>query len=364
MSRQQLPPQIKPVTLPSGKKRYMLVADTGTINGKRKQIRRMFKTEQEAKDKLAEVQGAVRKGTYVQATKMTVEVAIEDWLNSKNGIKPSTLHNYRVWLGPFRAVLGEVEVQKVTKADINKLVKGLHAGEVEGFRKWKADTINGMLGLIKALMDDQLKQGQITRDVAALVDSLPRERAEMKTLSEADMFKVLDYPNKHRHLWTLALYGLRRGEVAGLRWKMVDFDKGEIEIAENRRRAGKEVLTGTPKSQRSRRILPMPPEVMEVLKQAKEQSDSEYVAGDEIWRRPELLSLRWLELLDELGIERVRLHDARHTCGTVMHLRGVPISVIATWLGHSSSAFTMDRYLHANPESLRAAADAFKRSVT
>lgn len=364
MSRVQLPPNIKKIMLPSGKIRYQVITDTGSAQGKRTQIRRNFKTEQEAKNKLAEVTSAVRSGVYVQVSKSTVEAVCEEWLTNRHSVKTSTLHNYRVWLAPFKRVLGDVDVQKLTKADVNKLVRGLAAGEVEGFRMWTPATVNGMLGLIRAVLDDLYKQGQVKSNVANLVDNLSCQRKEMKTLPEAAMFKILDYPDQYRHLWTLALYGLRRGEIAGLRWKMVDFDKGEIEIAENRRRAGKEVLTGTPKSLRSRRILPMPPEVMTVLKAAKEQSNSEFVAGDEIWRRPELLSLRWGDLLDNLGIERVRLHDARHTCGTIMHLRGVPISVISTWLGHSSSAFTMDRYLHANPESLREAAGAFKRSVT
>jgi integrase len=51
-------------------------------------------------------------------------------------------------------------------------------------------------------------------------------------------------------------------------------------------------------------------------------------------------------MLDQLSIERVRLHDARHSCATLMHLRGVPIAVIAAWLGHQLAAFTMATYAH------------------
>jgi integrase len=56
---------------------------------------------------------------------------------------------------------------------------------------------------------------------------------------------------------------------------------------------------------------------------------------------PNLLTFRWGRMLDDLGIKRVRLHDARHSCATLMHLRQVPIAVIAAWLGHASAAFTM-----------------------
>jgi integrase len=64
-------------------------------------------------------------------------------------------------------------------------------------------------------------------------------------------------------------------------------------------------------------------------------------------------------MLDELGIKRVRLHDARHSCATLMHLRQVPIAVIAAWLGHASAAFTMSVYAHSQDDALKAAASSF-----
>jgi integrase len=69
-------------------------------------------------------------------------------------------------------------------------------------------------------------------------------------------------------------------------------------------------------------------------------------------------------MLDELGIKRVRLHEARHSCATLMHLRQVPIAVIAAWLGHASAAFTMSVYAHSQDAALKAAAMSFGRAVT
>ena len=65
-----------------------------------------------------------------------------------------------------------------------------------------------------------------------------------------------------------------------------------------------------------------------------------------------------------MGIGYVRLHDARHSCATLMHLRGTPIAVIAAWLGHASAAFTMATYAHSQDEALKAAASSFGRVVT
>ena len=89
----------------------------------------------------------------------------------------------------------------------------------------------------------------------------------------------------------------------------------------------------------------------------------EYVASDETGQpyHLNLLTFRWGKLLDELGIGRVRLHDARHSCATLMHLRAVPIAVIAAWLGHASAAFTLSVYAHSQNDALKAAAGIFGR---
>ena len=113
----------------------------------------------------------------------------------------------------------------------------------------------------------------------------------------------------------------------------------------------------------------MPPEVLDVLKAARKRQTEErlkfgegysvndYVAVDEAGEpyHPNLLMFRWGKLLDELKIQRVRLHDARHSCATLMQLRGVPIAVIAAWLGHASAAFTLSVYAHSQDDALQAA---------
>ena len=122
----------------------------------------------------------------------------------------------------------------------------------------------------------------------------------------------------------------------------------------------------------------MPDEVVEVLKAARKRQTEErlrfgegygpgeYAASDEqgMPYHPNLLTFRWGKLLDDLKITRVRLHDARHSCATLMHLRGVPIAVIAAWLGHASAAFTMSVYAHSQDDALKAAAGSFGRVVT
>ncbi len=384
--RQQLPPQIKKVQVTdrrSGKTvlRYELTVDAGRDpeSGKRRQIRRRYATEAAARAELASVQAGVTAGTYVHSSRLTVDQACEAWLASKHSLKESTLVGHRSKLAALCDEIGHIEVQKLSKADLDTLVGRLRRGEVEGRKKkWTPRSVNYMLYLCLAVLDDQVKQGNVVRNVARLVDRVAGDPKRFRTLTDTEMFAILDHQCRDRHLWALALYGLRRGEIAGLRWPHVDLKAKTVSILENRVTIGKEIVTGTPKSKASARTLPMPDEVVDLLRAARKRQaeerlafgegygPGEHVACDEMGRpyHPNLLTSRWGRMLDELGIERVRLHDARHSCGTLMHLRGVPIAVIAAWLGHASAAFTMAVYAHSQDDALKGAASSFGRVVT
>ncbi|MEV0856932.1 tyrosine-type recombinase/integrase [Nocardia fluminea] len=64
------------------------------------------------------------------------------------------------------------------------------------------------------------------------------------------------------------------------------------------------------------------------------------------------------------GVRHIRLHDARHTCGTTMHLRKVPMAVIAAWLGHADASVTARIYTHSKAEALAAASRTLGEVVT
>lgn len=69
------------------------------------------------------------------------------------------------------------------------------------------------------------------------------------------------------------------------------------------------------------------------------------------------MSITTAQVLKRLKLPHVRLHDARHSCATLMHARGVPIADIAAWLGHQDASFTQKTYAHSTDTGLRGAAD-------
>lgn len=381
-TRRRLPPGAKWVTLPSGSRRVEIVLDAGQdpATGKRRQVRRRFKTADEAKTAYTTMAAEVQAGTFVHRSSSTVEAVCRDWLAGKR-VRPSTRANYADVLKPVIAAYGAMGVQQLTKPNIDELMTSLSEGGLlksdgRPRKPWSARSVNLMVTVLQMVLEDAMKQGLVARNVAALVDRFEQTKREMKTFSEVEVKTVLAASvdeGRYEIAWHLALSGLRRGEICGLKWEDVDFDAGTVTIRRARILVDGEVQEAFPKTMSGERVLPLPGSLASILKRAKKVQaadrlrlpsadyylDAGYVLADEAGApiHPESVNFRWHKLLDRLEVRRIRLHDARHTCGTLMHLRGVPVAVIAAWLGHKDASFTMRTYVHSQDDALRSAAD-------
>ena len=160
-------------------------------------------------------------------------------------------------------------------------------------------------------------------------------------------------------------------EVLGLAWSAVDFDAGTVSVAQGRvvvRGAG--TTTGAPKSERSRRTLPMPADVMAALRTLNAQQKRERLALGPTWIdpgliaidedgspiRPETYSKAFRRHCTAAGVPVIRLHDTRHTAATRMLDSGTTVSATAKWLGHDP-AMTLRVYGHVYEDALASAGD-------
>ncbi len=376
--RRRLPPGAKWVTLPSGARRVEIVLDAGMnpATGKRRQVRRRFELEEDATKAYARMSADVSAGVFTTRSTKTVEVVCRDWLAGRR-LRPSTLANYADVLKPLRAAHGAMPVQRLEKRHVDALVTSLAAGGLlmsngRPRRRWSPRSLNLMLTVLQMVLEDAMRQGWVVRNVAHLVDRVPQTKREMQTFTEGDVRKLLKAAESDRleAAWHLALSGLRRGEVCGLTWADIDLSAGLLTIQRTRVRVDGVVQESTPKTHAGNRVLPLPDSLTRVLKRARKRQNEDrlalgvdyleggYVVADEGGSpmHPETLGLAWGRLLDRAGVRHLRLHDARHTCGTLMHLRGVPVAVIAAWLGHTDAAFTMRTYVHSQDDALRSAA--------
>ncbi len=164
-----------------------------------------------------------------------------------------------------------------------------------------------------------------------------------------------------------AYYGLRRSEVLGLRWDAIDFDKKTISISHKVIEAnvnGKYVPVGEDvlKTKSSFRTLPLIPAVEELLLAEKERQVKnrrlfkraycrdylDYICVDESGKilRPNYVTEHFGWVIRKYGLRKIRFHDLRHTCASLLLSNGVPMKQIQIWLGHSTFSTTADIYAH------------------
>lgn len=380
------PEWVKPIETAAGR-RYEVRVHGQRLDGTPFQHKRRFKTVEEAVKWRSTVVSEVSHGTHVSPSELTVRQAVDAWLLGQR-IKPKTRSSYVTNLRPLVDLYGAKTVQSITKGDIEVLVQKLQAGGLpmgdwhaptklpKGAKKkrdpWAPSSINPCLARTRNVFQDLMNQGIVVRNPAALVKSLPKQRGEIQTL-EADQVQTLlaataDHP---LHIgFRLALSGMRRGELLGLRWSAIDLKAGTLSVEAARQPGDGGSVTGDTKTPGSVRELPLPPDLAAALKRERTRQKelklrlgtkwpaTGFVVVDDLGvpPHPDAFGKVWRRELANAGLPVVRLHDARHSCATLMHQDGVPLADIAAWLGHVDAGFTLATYGHSTRSSLAAAA--------
>jgi integrase len=164
---------------------------------------------------------------------------------------------------------------------------------------------------------------------------------------------------------------MRRGELAGIRWSDVDFEKGRVHVREARVMADSEVVISEPKTQKGRRRIALDRKTLSVLRAWRERQSEErqlvghgYIDSGMVFTQPDGAAIKpylftdWFEAhVKRLGLPRIRLHDLRHSYASAALAAGVPAKVVSERLGHANIGITMDTYSHVVPALDQDAAD-------
>jgi integrase len=314
---------------------------------------------------------------------VTVEQVCADYIAGRHKLRRSSLAKLAYDLELLREQHGSLPVQRLAKAHLDRLVAdllsgGSRTGKGRIRRPWSAVAVNKVIATMDQVLADAEQQGLVARNVAQNLNRVAQAHKDLDTYTEAEVQALLAAIEADRvgHAWELALCGLRRGEIAGLRWADVDFDAKTLSIVNNRVMAGSRAVENDPKSAASRRTLPLPDRLVSVLRSARARQSAErlalgagafdYVVSNEAGEpySPAVLSRYWRDAVKAAGVRHIKLHAARHTCATLMHLQGVPIAVIAAWIGHKDASLTMRLYAHSQDEALKSAGDTLNRVVT
>lgn len=172
-------------------------------------------------------------------------------------------------------------------------------------------------------------------------------------------------------------YGLRRGETGGLRWQCVDLENRLIHITHTKVTAGGEFFQDTTKTLSSRRTLPIDDDMYEYLTSLKErQNQNRAFLGDAYtetdfvccWDNGEPLRVDYIshafsELLKENNLPRIRFHDLRHSCATLLLNNGIDLKIIQEYVGHSTISTTANLYLHPDIEVKKKAVNVMSNAL-
>ena len=202
------------------------------------------------------------------------------------------------------------------------------------------------------------------------------DRDELNKLFEAVAGTKLELP-----VLLGAFYGLRRSEIVGLKWSAIDFEQNTITISHTVTSCnldGKCVIVAkdTTKTKSSRRTLPLVPYFHEKLLAVKAQQGRnqklcgrsynreflEYICVDDIGDRfkPNYITSQFPKLLERNGFRKIRFHDLRHSCASLLLASGVPMKHIQEWLGHSDFSTTANIYAHLDYSSKLTSASAME----
>lgn len=216
---------------------------------------------------------------------------------------------------------------------------------------------------------DKIERPKKDRFVGSFYDS-----KEVQELFEAAKGTKLEIP-----IFLGAFYGLRRSEALGLKWSAIDFDNDTITIQHTVTMCnldGKhvQIAQDTTKTKSSMRTLPLVPvfkakleklrkdqkEYMRVCGKCYDKRYLDYICVDEMGTliSPHYLTSAFPKLLEKNGLRKIRYHDLRHSCASLLLANGVPMKQIQEWLGHSDFSTTANVYAHLDYNSKLSSADA------
>jgi integrase len=349
------------------------------------------RTRAEVKRSLSELRDQAEKGRLPRAGRaVTVAEWLDFWLQQvvRPTLKPNTYEAYRVDVERhLKPTLGPVRLDRLTVHDVEGVLNALVASGRSG-------TAQHVRRTLRASLNRAVKHGRMAANPVQLTDPPPHTVPEMRALTLAEARQVIGAAEQSRNgaAFVLALsLGLRRGEVLGLQWSDVDLTDGTLTVrralsrvpyrhgcgdtcghkrgAECPERMPGGLVFDAPKTRAGRRTLPIPPQAVEALIRHLSAQEAERSRALDLWADDDLvfateagqpvdpmrLTREWNALLLSAGVQKARLHDARHSAATMQLALGVDTTTVMATFGWSQRSM-LDRYAHPVEELKRAAA--------
>lgn len=271
-------------------------------------------------------------------------------------------------------------------------LKGLEVRHIQQFyseklKKVKPNSVIHYHAVIHQALKYAMKTDLVVQNVAMKVDR-PKKNDFQPTFLDAaelqNLFEVLKGTKYELPVLVAAFYGFRRGEVLGLKWDAIDFERGTISVKRTVTTVSvdgkhKEIEQQSAKTKSSLRTLPLIGSFRDYFMQVKEAQELNkkicgncynyeydgFVFVDEMGERmrAQYLTCSFPKFLEKHGLRRMRFHDLRHSCASLLLANGVPLKHIQEWLGHSDFTTTANIYAHLDYKSKITSAQAMETGL-
>lgn len=360
--------------------RYTAGIDPGTGS----QIQRSIsaKTQKEVAQRLKAATAAIDVGTYIAPSKMTVGEWLDIWARDYLGaVKPRTVESYSIQCkNHIKPSLGAVKLEALSAHAIQGFYNEL-GKENDVKPGLSPKSVKNVHGVLHKALQQAVLIGYIRFNPADAC-TLPRvEHTEIKPLDEDGIGKFLSIIKGHRFeaVYLVTLFtGIREGEVLGLTWDCVDFDKSAVTINKQLQKTpgSRDYTLVSTKNSKGRRITPAS-SVMDTLRgQRRRQAEWRLRAGA-VWEdsglvftnelgghlMPHTVYQNFKKLVASIGFPGTRFHDLRHSYAVAAIRSGDDIKTVQGNLGHATAAFTLDIYGHVTDQMKQDSADRMERFI-
>ncbi|MDR1002089.1 MAG: site-specific integrase [Oscillospiraceae bacterium] len=366
-------------------KRHTPSKSTGLpVKGNKKRAEAMLRDARHEMEDELESRAAAREHTHPDdPADIGFTVFMLDWLEMmKSNIEITTYSAYSIAMKSriipyFDEHLPGLMLKELTP----KHIQDYYTYEMK-VRGISANTVIHRHANIRKALQYAFKIGLLSSNPADRIERPKKEDyiADFYNAAELEqLFQVVKDDPIELGVILAAFYGLRRSEAIGLKWSAIDFERKTITIRHIVTEAtidGKSVVvakdrTKTKKSQRSLPLVPPFEALLLRLKVEQEQNrklcgsayykdHAAYIYVNELGERvkPGYVTQHFPALLEKNGLRRIRFHDLRHSCASLLHANGVSIKEIQEWLGHSTISTTANIYTHLDFSSKIASANA------
>lgn len=305
-------------------------------------------TKAQAKARGAELEAEIKKKTSKQGKTMTVGQVLDLWLKEiKKSVYVRTYQKYEWHVKKLKPHIGDLELHEIRPLDLKQRLD-----KIEGLAP---RSIKDLYCSLKTAFNFASALDLIRDDFMRGIKPPKTEHKERNVLKEDQLIYFIEIAKEYKHylvLRILALTGMRIGEVLGLKWGDINFNKGELTILRAVNTRSRE-LKDT-KTKQSPRIIILDEETIRLLKQhKKEMLKSKIGLNELIFQNEEGRPLRYNairrtkeKILKKTGLQHIRLHDLRHGVGSIMIDNGSSITEVAEVLGQKPST-TAGIYSHA-----------------